>query len=232
MTDSKPTIEEETVDESLKSSLFKATIGLALFAIVTAGLIALTQVSTKDRIAEEIKKASSKALLEIVPRDTHDNDMLADAFWVNSDALGLDDESEAFVAKQDGKITAVILPVVAPEGYTGPISMVMGIDINGNIKGVRVLDHRETPGLGDKIELKKSDWVLGFDGHSLDSLSQELWAVKKDGGHFDQLTGATITPRAIVSALYKALTFYQTNATAILDTPPGQVLSLSETGDQ
>jgi electron transport complex protein RnfG len=135
--------------------------------------------------------------------------MLADAFWLDAiKELGLSNPQEAFIAKQDGVPVTLILPVVAPEGYSGPIRLIVGIDVNGDIRGVRVIEHKETPGLGDKISLKKSDWVLGFDGKSLSNTTEEGWRVKKDGGDFDQLTGATITPRAIVKAVHLALQYY------------------------
>jgi len=204
--------------ESMQSSIIRAVWGLSLFAVITAGLIALTQVGTKDRIAEQIKQARSKALLEIVPLSAFDNDLLEDAFWLEaSEELGLSDPAEAFIATLDKTPTHLILPIVAPEGYTGPIRLVLSIDLAGSIKGVRVIKHKETPGLGDKIDLKKSDWILSFNGKSLANTSADAWNVKKDGGEFDQLTGATITPRAIVRAVYQALVFYRDNQTTLLE---------------
>jgi len=227
---------EEAVNETMAQSIIRSIIGLSIFAVVTAGLIAITQVSTKDIILEQIKIARSKALLEIVPLSEHNNDMLADSFWLEAtQSLGLGEKSEAFIAKQDGVPTTLILPVVAPEGYSGPIRLIVGIDSSGTIKGVRVIKHKETPGLGDKIDLKKSDWILGFEGKSLLNTSTEQWKVKKDGGEFDQLTGATITPRAIVKALHQALIFYREHQTVLLSTkteiaPNFQQNTLQQTG--
>jgi len=210
---------EEAVNETMTQSIIRAVIGLSIFAVITAGLIAITQVSTKDIILEQIKIARSKALLEIVPLSEHNNDMLADSFWLEAtQSLGLGEKSEAFIAKQDGIPTTLILPVIAPEGYSGPIRLIVGIDISGTIKGVRVIKHKETPGLGDKIDLKKSEWILGFEGKSLLNTSMDQWKVKKDGGQFDQLTGATITPRAIVKAVHQALVFYREHQVVLLNT--------------
>lgn len=213
---------EAQTEDSLFGSIGRAAVGLAIFAVVTAGLIALTQVTTKERIEDEIRKARSKALLEIVPAQEHDNDLLNDAFFVQAQALGLTDPSEVFIAKQGDKVHSIILPVVAQAGYSGPIRLIVGLEHNGVIRGVRVVEHKETPGLGDKIETKKSDWILGFDGRSLVNTPTEAWQVKKDGGDFDQLTGATITPRAIVQAVYGALQFYQEHQLSLVATQAGQ----------
>ena len=123
------------------------------------------------------------------------------------------DQTEVYLAKKQGEVNAVCFKFVAPDGYAGPISLVMGIDRNGEILGVRVITHVETPGLGDKIEISKSKWVLSFNGKSLDNLTLEQWAVKKDGGTFDQFSGATITPRKVVQAIRRGLDFYKSHKT-------------------
>jgi len=198
--------------DSLKQSIVKSVIGLGLFAIITSGLIATTQSLTKETIAVQIKKAQSKALIQIVPLDEHNNDLLSDTVHLDEGGLlGLPHSADAYVARKDNEAVAVILPVIAANGYSGPIKMIVGIDISGNVKGVRVVGHRETPGLGDKIEIKKSDWVMHFNGKSLASHTDDQWKVKKDGGDFDQLTGATITPRAVVSGVHNALLFFKQN---------------------
>lgn len=219
--DKQDQMSEEEVELSMGQSVSRSMIGLGLFAVITAGLIALTQISTADRIADEEKKARSRALFEIVPVEKHNNDMLSDSFWIDAADLGLTGMSEAFVAKTDGKSHTLILPVVAPDGYTGPIRLIVGINAKGEIEGVRVITHKETPGLGDKIDIKKSDWITSFDGKSLDNTEAKNWKVKKDGGEFDQLTGATITPRAIVHAVHKALLFYKENEVGLYNQPPG-----------
>ena len=119
------------------------------------------------------------------------------------------DDAVAYVARKNGKAHTIILPVTAPDGYTANIDMIVGIKLDGSLAGVRVVNHKETPGLGDKIEAKKHPWILQFPGLSLLNPKEDSWAVKKDGGEFDQFTGATITPRAVVRAVRLALTFFQ-----------------------
>jgi len=204
---------------SLGAAIFRGSIGLGIFAIVTAGLIAFTQMTTAERIAKAEKQARTKALQEIVPRAEHDNDMLESTIILPpSPLLGTTEKSEAFVATKDNKFVAVILPVIAPDGYTGAIQGIVGIRPDGSIQGVRVTAHKETPGLGDKVEIRKSNWVEGFTDHSLKQPDEALWKVKKDGGSFDQMTGATITPRAIVKGVKNALIYFEQNRKRLL--PP------------
>lgn len=197
----------------LGQSMTRNSVLLALFALATTALIASTYLLTKDDIALQMRQAEEKALLEIIPRSRHDNEMLDDTVLVGpqSKGLGLREEKRIYVARQKGSVVAVIIPVVAPDGYSGDIDMIVGINSDETIAGVRVLGHKETPGLGDNAELKKSDWVLGFDGRSLSNPTLDGWAVKKDKGIFDQFTGATITPRAVVAATLRALQFAQAN---------------------
>jgi len=204
-------------------SIRKNAIGLGLFAIVTAGSIGIAQVATKDRIEKNIQIAQAKALHEIVPQSTYDNDLLNDTISLSSHEahdeiharwnvrlLGpIAEDAVAYVARKNGKAHTVILPVTAPDGYTTHIDMIVGIKLDGSLAGVRVIDHKETPGLGDKIEAKKHPWILQFPGLSLLNPEEKSWGVKKDGGEFDQFTGATITPRAVVRSVRLALQFFQ-----------------------
>ena len=197
----------------LGQSITRNSMLLAVFAVCTTVLISGTYLLTKDRIALEKRRAEERALLEIVPRDRHDNSMLDDVIPVGPATAGLKlaDEKRIYLAKQDGAVVTAIIPATAPDGYTGEIDLVVGVNADGSIAGVRVLSHRETPGLGDKVDLKKSDWVLGFDGRSLDNPGPAGWAVKKDKGVFDQFTGATITPRAVVAATLRVLQYAEAN---------------------
>ena len=191
-------------------SMGKNSLLLSLFALVTAGVLAATYQLTREQIAESERAAAEKALLEIIPEERHDNNLLADTRPVPAGALGtlgLDAEAEVHLARLNGEIQAAIIPAVAPDGYSGDIRLIVGVNRNGSIAGVRILTHNETPGLGDKVELKKSDWILGFNGKSLEQPQLEDWRVKKDGGTFDQFTGATITPRAVVKQVRKVLLF-------------------------
>jgi H+/Na+-translocating ferredoxin:NAD+ oxidoreductase subunit G len=206
------------------SSASRNAIGLGIFSVITAGLIALTNVATSERILEEQAKAQAAALYEIVPSDTHDNDLLNDAYRLQAKLGNIDIDNDVYIAKVANKPTAIILPWTASEGYTGPIKFIVGINLNGEIEGVRVVSHKETPGLGDKIDIKKSDWILGFDKRSLSNTNAAEWAVKKDGGDFDQLTGATITPRALVSSVKEALIFFEQHKQQLLEQEPKSTL--------
>ncbi|MGJ8687338.1 MAG: electron transport complex subunit RsxG [Spongiibacteraceae bacterium] len=203
----------------LGQSISKNSIMLGLFAIISTGVIAGLQLSTRGLIAENIRHAEERALLEIIPQSRHDNSMLDDIVAIdNSELLGLRGSKTAYRARLDGKIIAVIIPATARDGYTGDIDMIVGINIDGSIAGTRVLSHRETPGLGDQVDYKKSQWVDGFMGKSLRNPTPEKWTVKKDHGVFDQFTGATITPRAVTKAIKQTLEYYQGNTQILLAT--------------
>ncbi|UJJ31704.1 electron transport complex subunit RsxG [Halopseudomonas maritima] len=198
-------------------SILRNSVILGLFAVATVGMIAVTQQGTAERISEAQRRVQLSALNEIVPHDQHDNDLLTDTFTVQDrQYLSLTGPREAYRARQGERVSAVILPVVAPDGYSGRIDLLVGIRADGSIAGVRSVSHRETPGLGDKIETAKSQWILSFNGKSLSMPVPEQWAVRKDGGQFDQFTGATITPRAVVKAVYQALTYFDAHRDALL----------------
>lgn len=206
----------------MKTVIARNSLLLGTFALVTAGLLALTNEGTRDLIAEAERKAAQKALLEIIPLERHDNDLLSDVVEIDSSywpALGLSEGGKIYVARQKGKTVAAILPAVAPDGYSGAIKMIVGINADGSVAGVRVLSHSETPGLGDKVDLKKSQWILGFNGKSLSQPAADRWQVKKDGGDFDQFTGATITPRAVVNQLRRTLEVFATLPTEYFAKP-------------
>ena len=205
----------------LGQSITRNSVLLALFAVCTTLLIAGTYLLTKDDIALQIRQAEERALLQIVPRSRHDNSMLDDTLPVGpqSIGLGLRQDKRIYVAREEGKVVAVILPAVAPDGYTGAIDLIVGVNRDGTVAGVRALNHRETPGLGDKVDIKKSDWITSFDGHSLTNPQPKGWAVKKDRGIFDQFTGATITPRAVVAATLGALQYAQAHRKLLFEEP-------------
>jgi H+/Na+-translocating ferredoxin:NAD+ oxidoreductase subunit G len=197
----------------LGQSITRNSLLLAVFAVITTILIAGTHLLTKDKIALEQRKAEEKSLLQIVPAERHDNTMLDDTLPVgpSDSGLGLKSEKQIYLARKQGEVIAAIIPLTATDGYSGDIDLIVGVNANGSVAGVRILTHKETPGLGDKVDLKKSDWVLGFNGRSLDNPKSVGWAVKKDKGVFDQFTGATITPRAVVRATHRALQYAQLN---------------------
>lgn len=202
---------------AIRHSILRSALGLGMFAVFTAGTIAVTQVMTEERIEQQQRKAEASALFEIIPERMHNNDLLSSTVTLQPDPLlGIRQAAQAWVARQDGEPVGVILPVVAHNGYSGDIRMLVGVAPDGELLGVRVTSHRETPGLGDKIELKKSDWITVFEGKSLDNPEPDNWAVKKDGGAFDQFTGATITPRAVVGAVKDALLYFEDHQQALL----------------
>jgi len=201
----------------LGRSISRNSLLLAPFAVCTTALIAGTFLLTKEKLALQKRLSEEKALLEIVPRSRHDNSLLDDTLAVGPEAtgLGLRENKHIYIARQHGEVVAVIIPAVAPDGYTGEIELIVGVNRDGTIAGVRALAHRETPGLGDKVDIKKSDWVREFEGRSLGNPALDGWAVKKDKGVFDQFTGATITPRAVVAATLRVLQFAQANRSTL-----------------
>lgn len=203
----------------LGQSIGRNALLLGLFAVISTAIIAGTFLSTQGAISENIRKAEEKALLEIVPKNRHNNSMLDDAHLINDqDLLGLRDSKKYYIARQNNKPVAVIFPATSREGYTGDIDLIVGINVDGTIAGARVLSHRETPGLGDAIDKKKSDWIDGFIGKSLSNPVASLWKVKKDKGEFDQFTGATITPRAVTKTILQTLQYFKDHQQHILKT--------------
>jgi electron transport complex protein RnfG len=192
---------------------------LAAFAVLTALLVASTFLGTRDAISEARRAAEESALLEIVARESHDNSMLDDRLDApaGDPLLQLPAVRSVYRARRDGEVTAVILPAYAPDGYSGGIELLVGVDRSGAVAGVRVLEHRETPGLGDAVDHRKSDWVEDFRGKSLAEPPPERWTVRKDGGVFDQFTGATITPRAVVKATRRALEYARANRETLFE---------------
>ena len=204
--------------EQLRPQLrFQAGV-LAGFALLAAILLGFADLATRGVIQHRLQEDLQANLEQVMPAELHDNNLLEDSVMIDSSAAKLGAaETEVYIAKKQGEVTAVCFKLVAPDGYAGPITLVMGVDRNGEILGVRVIAHVETPGLGDKIEISKSKWVLSFNGKSLDNLTVEQWAVKKDGGVFDQFSGATITPRKIVQAIRRGLDFYRSHQAELLE---------------
>lgn len=191
---------------------------LAGFALLASVLLGVTNCSTEGTIQRRLDEDLIKSLEEVVPAGLHDNDMLQDTLTIPSAEYNIGvNETIVYLAKKSGKVTAACYKFTAPDGYSGAINMIMGIDRDGNILGVRVLNHKETPGLGDKIEVTKSDWILKFAGRSLDNLTPAQWAVKKDGGEFDQFAGATITPRKSVQAINRGLQLFKAHQEQLIN---------------
>lgn len=198
--------------QSLKEKpLFPALLlgGLSLFA---AALLGGGNSSTHEAIKRQLDEDLRISIAQVVPETIHDNNVLKSSFIMTGPG---GHQTIIYQATLQGKITAVAYSVIS-YGYSGKIDTIIAMDPDGKLLGVRILSHTETPGLGDKVEVAKSDWVLGFNGLSLDAPPPGQWAVKKDGGHFDQFSGATITPRAVVKAIKSGLVFFQENRERLL----------------
>ena len=190
-------------------AISRAALFLGIFAALAAALIAWTWATTKADIERSVRAAEARQLLEIFPANTHNNSLIDDRFIIdaNTPLLELRGARSGYTVRQDDAVVGVILPATARDGYSGDIELLVGVTADGEIAGARVVSHKETPGLGDGIDTKKSPWIMSFDGTSLVSPSQPDWGVKKDGGAFDQFTGATVTPRAVVAAIRRTLEY-------------------------
>ena len=183
---------------------------LLLFTVIGASLVAYTFENTKARIAANERAALLRNLHILVPPDSHTNDMFSDVIEVRDPTLlGSRDPVPVYRARRDGEPVALVITPEAPDGYGGAIKLLVGITPEGVLTGVRVLSHRETPGLGDAIEAERSDWILAFDNRRLGDPPAAQWRVRRDGGVFDQFTGATVTPRAVVNAVRKSLIYFE-----------------------
>ena len=190
---------------------------LMLFAIVGGGMVGVTYENTTEKIADNERRAMLRNLNQILPAGSYDNDLIEDTIALAADErLGQEETSTAYVAKNQGEISAIIFSVIAPDGYSGIIKLLVGVNVDGTLAGVRVVSHKETPGLGDYIDTNRSDWILTFDGKSLQNPGDKGWAVKRDGGVFDQFTGATITPRAVVKAVHLTLIYFDRHKKELL----------------
>ena len=198
-----------------RQSLITATI-LLLFALIGTALVAFTYDSTRERIAANERATLLRKLNRLIPPQSYDNTLLEDTLQV-SDAtvLGTGKPVTVYRARLGDAPVGLVMATTAPDGYSGSIRLLVGINIDGTLNGVRVVAHRETPGLGDAIDENRSDWIRIFDGKSLENPPQARWAVRKDGGDFDQLTGATVTPRAVVKSVRQALLYYREHQQAL-----------------
>lgn len=196
---------------------------LTSFAVAGTAIVAFTRHNTHEIIAENQRQELLRTLNELVPGTLYDNDPVQDAIVVRDrPLLGTSKPVTVYRARRDGVPVAVMMTPVAPDGYSGDIGLLVAIDCaSESLLGARVLWHKETPGLGDWIETEKSDWILSFTGHSLSDPDELGWRVEKDGGIFDQVTGATITPRAIVKAVYNTLQYYHRHRDELLRPAPG-----------
>ena len=188
-------------------------ISVGVVALVASAALVFANARTQGPIAEAEARDLQASLAQVLPAGFADNDLLKDTMEL-ADAGGA--KKLVYLAKKNGSVAGAVFRNSA-RGYSGDIVVLMGVDAEGRTLGVRVVKHTETPGLGDKIELAKAKWILSFDGKSLTNLPVEKWAVKKDGGVFDQFAGATITPRAVVKAVKGGLDFFAAHRDEILE---------------
>ncbi|MDR2788195.1 MAG: electron transport complex subunit RsxG [Candidatus Accumulibacter sp.] len=209
------------------ASRMAARTALILFLFVVAFTAALSgaYLWTQPSIAAAMIEEKMKLIDEVLPRDRYDNDPLDDAVTFEAaPELGLDEPARVLRARKDGRIEALILEAVAPDGYAGRIRLLLSFGIDGRILGARVIAHKETPGLGDYIDPRKDrdkarPWITQFDGLNPAAIDAREWRVRKDGGRFDSMAGATVTPRAVIKAIRRAALFVAANHARILAAP-------------
>jgi electron transport complex protein RnfG len=203
-----------------KPVLYRSALSLGLVAVIGTTLLSGVNRLTAERIAEQERRVVLEQLGQIIPPDRYDNELQDDWFAFTAEAwFPQGQRVVAYRARREGQPVAVILRFAAVDGYSGHIGLLAGIEADGRLAGVRVTSHRETPGLGDAIEIEKSDWLRAFDGKSLDAPAASEWTVRRDGGAFDQFTGATITPRAVVKAVRAALEYHEGHRETLYDAP-------------
>jgi Na+-translocating ferredoxin:NAD+ oxidoreductase subunit G len=181
-----------------RSALMLAAIGLSA-ALILAGLDQVT----RDRISLEQERRALAALTQLLPEEEFDNELVND--WIELPVAGLASPARVYRARRDQLPVALIIDLVTARGYSGDIRLLVAVDPDGQVIGVRVLEHRETPGLGDRIEQRRSDWIEQFRGRSLLDPPTEDWAPDRRGGKFDTMTNATITASAVIDAVRQAL---------------------------
>jgi electron transport complex protein RnfG len=200
------------INEKIKRTHAYPALLMGIVSLIVCSLLLVTHYLTAQPIADRQREDLTKLLNQVLPNEAYDNQPLDNRYQQFIEGRPL----IFYRARRQGKVSAIIL-FTSTSGYSGAISMLVAINADGSLSGVRVLSHTETPGLGDKIELAKSDWILGFTGLSLTKPNVTGWAVKKDGGEFDAFTGATITPRAVVKGVYETLQLFENNKQLFLE---------------
>jgi len=206
----------------------RTAIILVIFVVAFTGLLAAAFVWTQPAIEAAAAAEKMKLIGEVLPREAYDNDLLKDNLQLAPDAaLGLDEPSTAYLARKEGTASALVFEAVAPDGYSGKIRLLLAVAADGTVIGVRVTQHKETPGLGDYIEPRKDKnkerpWIRQFDGLSLATVADGEWRVRKDAGRFDSLAGATVTPRAVIKAVHKALGYVRENRRQLFASSQGK----------
>src|SRR5262245_39370249 len=198
----------------------RAVVAIAVATAAAVAVVMLVHRLTAGRIAESEHERGNALLRSALGGVEVDNDLLDDVTYVRDpDLLGTTASVPVHRARVGGRPVAALFESVAPDGYMGAIRLLIGIDADGRVLGVRALSHHETAGLGDRIDLQRSNWILAFNGRSLTNPAESGWRVRKDGGDFDEFTGATVTPRAVVSAVHNTLLYFSMHRDEILAAP-------------
>jgi len=184
---------------------------LALFAVACTAIVGIVHLLTKDQIAFQQQQKLLRNLNSIIADSSYNNVIYQDCLILPNEALATTMPQKVYRARINGTPVSAAITTIAPDGYNGNIELLVAINIDGTVSGVRTLKHQETPGLGDKIELRKSSWIQSFTGKKLANENDSRWQVKKDGGMFDQFTGATITPRAVVKAVRNTVNYFNSH---------------------
>ncbi|MFD2177312.1 electron transport complex subunit RsxG [Veronia pacifica] len=192
---------------------------LALAGLAATALVAVTDSFTSEKIAQQEQVHLLQQLNQVLPETSHDNSLANSCTMVTDPLLGGNEARPLYIARKGDKVSGMAVEAIAPDGYSGAIKILVAVDDKDTVTGVRVLKHNETPGLGDKIEANVSDWIYRFTGKRVLNGEDPSWRVKKDGGQFDQFTGATITPRAVVKASRNAAWFMISNRDKIVKQP-------------
>ena len=201
-----------------KKQILISGVFLWVFAVVGTTFVAVTENTTRTKIANNERLVLLRNLNALLPAEKLDNDIVNDTTTAPASILlGTKNDTIVYLGRLQDNPVAAIFNSIAPNGYSGKIHLLVGVYADGSVAGVRAVKHSETPGLGDAIETQKTDWVFSFNNRSLTNPAPSKWLVKKDGGDFDQFTGATITPRAVVLAVKNTLLYYQQNAEHLFD---------------
>ncbi|GKX54721.1 electron transport complex subunit G [Leminorella grimontii] len=193
------------------NTMRKHGLTLALYAALSTALTSGVYLMTRSTVEEQAARQQKALFDNLLPPSAYNNALQNECYIVTDGALGNGAPHRLYLARKDGAPVAAVIETTAPDGYSGAIQLIVAADFNGTTLGVRTLEHHETPGLGDKIELRISDWITKFAGKTVNGEQDSRWAVRKDGGEFDQFTGATITPRAVVKAVKRTALYVQTH---------------------
>lgn len=213
---------------SAEKMAVRTALILLAFVLVFTALLSGAYLWTRPAIESAAATEKLKLVNEVLPPSRYDNTLLEDyVTQPATPALGTDEPTRILRARKDGKAIALVLEAIAPDGYSGKIQLILAINRNGNIAGVRVTQHKETPGLGDYIDPKKdknktAPWISQFNGLNPSAMPPQQWKVKKDGGQIDSLAGATVSPRAVTKAIYRAALFVKDNHARLFDMPTDQ----------